>query len=114
MSDKETLAAYTRNVETYAERFTRNRPDPDLSAFIDAVAPGGRVLDLGCGPGNSAAMMRDAGLVAEASDATPAMAAIAAERYGLTERVEPFDALDARETYDGIWANFSLLHAPRA
>ena len=72
------------------------------------------MLDLGCGPGNSARMMGEAGLKVEASDASPEMVAIAKERHGVDARLERFDDLTVQDYYDGIWANFSLLHAPRA
>ena len=58
--------------------------------------------------------MRDAGLDAEAWDATPAMVHHARERHGIEARLARFEDLDAENLYDGIWANFSLLHAPRA
>ena len=112
-ADKETLAVYDRQAEDYADVFASKTPDGDLRAFMDEVIEGGRVLDFGCGPGNSAAMMRDAGFVAEATDGSPEMARLALDRYGIEVRVEPFSALNAEARYDGIWANFSLLHAPR-
>ena len=92
---------------------TPGAPDADLRAFMDAVRPGGRVLDWGCGPGNSAEMLAAAGFEVEAADASPEMAALAAAR-GVAVLTQTFDALDAEGRYDGIWANFSLLHAPRA
>ena len=114
MSDKETLAAYAAKAEDYANLVSRITPDQDLQAFLDAMPSGGRVLDLGCGPGNSARMMGEAGLEVDASDASPEMVAIAKERHGVNARLELFDDLAAQDLYDGIWANFSLLHAPRA
>lgn len=114
MSDKETLAAYAAKAEDYANMVSRTTPDQDLQNFLDAIPEGGRVLDLGCGPGNSARMMRDAGLEVEAIDASPEMAAIARARHGIEVRLETFDDFSAQDRYHGIWANFSLLHAPRA
>ena len=113
MSDAETLKVYAEKVEDYANLVTRGTPDRDLQEFIDGVPAGARVLDLGCGPGNSAAMMMDAGLEAEATDASPEMVALAIEA-GVTARVATFDELDAVAVYDGIWANFSLLHGRKS
>ena len=112
--DARTLAFYDGAAAQYAGKFGRSTPDQDLRAFMDAVRPGGRILDLGCGPGNSTAIMRDAGFRAEASDASPAMARLAQEKYGVEVRVEDFGALDVAGIFHGIWANFSLLHAPRS
>ncbi|EKE44095.1 type 11 methyltransferase [Oceaniovalibus guishaninsula JLT2003] len=112
MSDPETLACYARMAEDYADRFSRGEPDGDLSAFMDALPAGdGPVLDWGCGPGNSAAIMAARGIRAEATDASPEMAAIARD-LGIAVRVEPFEDLVWSDPYRGIWANFSLTHAP--
>ena len=113
-SDRETLDYYNGSAEKYAGVFSRSEPDQDLSAFMNSVVNGGRVLDLGCGPGNSAAMMVAAGFDVDASDASQGMADLAKEKFDLDVKIETFDDLDAVDLYDGIWANFSLLHAPRA
>ena len=114
MSDDETLKVYAEKVDEYANLVTRGTPDQDLQNFIDMIPDGGRVLDLGCGPGNSAAMMADAGLVADAWDASPEMIDLAAQLPGISTKVAKFSDLDLHDHYDGIWANFSLLHAPKA
>lgn len=114
MSDEETLQVYARRAADYAKMVSRDTPDHDLRSFMEGVPAGGRVLDLGCGPGNSAAMMQSAGLEAEAWDASPEMIDLARKVPGLSARVARFEDLDAVGAYDGIWANFSLLHAPRA
>ena len=112
-ADARTLACYAARAGEYSDLVSRDEPDADLRAFMAALPPGGRVLDWGCGPGNSAAMLAAAGFAVEATDAAPEMAALA-RRAGVPVRVEPFEALEAEERFDGIWANFSLLHAPRA
>lgn len=114
MSDAETIGVYDAKASSYAKLVTRNKPDADLQAFLDLMPSGGRVLDFGCGPGNSAAMMRAHGLEVEATDASSEMVKLARDTYGVEARCETFDMLDAQERYDGIWANFSLLHAPKS
>ena len=42
------------------------------------------------------------------------MVAIAKKQYNIDAKQLRFDQLEAVNTYDGIWANFSLLHAPIA
>ena len=42
------------------------------------------------------------------------MRALARASHGVDARQGHFDDLDAHARYDGIWASFSLLHAPRA
>ncbi|NDR56855.1 class I SAM-dependent DNA methyltransferase [Aliiruegeria sabulilitoris] len=114
MSDERTLSVYDTQAGDYAQLVETGRPYPRLEAFMDRLPKGGRVLDLGCGPGNWAARMIERGLEVVALDASDGMAAVAAERYGLTVRVARFDSVTETEAYDGIWAHFSLLHAPRS
>jgi trans-aconitate methyltransferase len=113
MADQKTIDVYNAKASDYADKFSRTKPDRDLRNFIDSVPKGGLVLDLGCGPGNSAAMMQSAGLVAEAMDASAQMVELACTKYGLNVKQATFDDLDANARYDGIWANFSLLHASK-
>ena len=114
MTDKKTISYYDASVDAYIDMVSRETPDDDLQSFIDTVPDGGTVLDLGCGPGNSAAMMQNAGLIADATDASAQMVRAARERFGVNATQARFDELDSIAKYDGIWANFSLLHAPRA
>ena len=112
--DRRTLEAYEANAAAYSERFRLTRPSRPLRAFIAALPSGAFVLDLGCGPGNASAHLRDAGMRPDPVDASPAMVALANERHGIGARPGSFDDLAAVATYDGVWANFSLLHARRA
>ena len=88
-------------------------PSEPLIAFIKAVKPSGLVLDLGCGPGMAAAFMRDSGLELVAVDASSAMIKIANECYDLNAKKMNFSDVCGEDIYDGVWANFSLLHATK-
>lgn len=115
MSDAETLRIYNDRATDYAAQnqdYLSN--DPRLLEFITACPSGGRVLDLGCGPGTSAAVMAKAGLRPDATDASAEMVALADALAGVTAWQATFDEIQGLAAYDGIWANFSLLHAPRA
>jgi SAM-dependent methyltransferase len=112
--DPRTIAAYDAHAAEYAERFGAARPDADLKAFIDALPQGARVLDLGCGPGDASAFLRAAGMRPDPVDASPAMVTLANARHAIGARLATFEEISAESTYEGVWANFSLLHAPRA
>ena len=113
-ADAQTLAVYAAQADRYAQAFDTARPDPWLDAFLAAMPEGGHVLELGCGPGRIAGVMQRAGLVVDAVDASPEMAALAQRLHGVAVRVARFEDIAGTGVYDGIWANFSLLHAPKA
>ncbi len=112
-ADRRTLAVYEARAADYADTFRTRAPDAHLRGFINALPARARVLDLGCGPANASAHMRESGLDPDPVDAAPAMVALANERHGIGARLGTFDDLVAEAAYDGVWANFSLLHAPR-
>ena len=115
MSDAETLKVYGEKAQDYADLVAGpDEADPILAAFIAALPAGGTALDLGCGPGASAAAMARAGLNVVAFDPVPEMVSMADKHPGVTAQLGSFDDLTGSNIYDGIWANFSLLHAPRA
>ena len=114
MTDAKTIAIYNSKAADYAASFTSDTPDKTLQSFMDLLPKGARVLDLGCGPGTASAHMRDAGLDPDPLDASEGMIALARERYGLPVRFGTFDDISGNAIYDGVWANFSLLHAARA
>lgn len=112
MPDKETIAIYDEQVEKYANLVTTDKPGSILQGFIDALEQNAFVLDLGCGPANSSALMRTHGLKVDPVDASQEMVNHANTLYDINARAATFDDLDDVAKYDGIWANFSLLHAP--
>ncbi len=115
MSDPETLGVYAAKTAEYAALTdSALSDDPILRAFIATLPADGSVLDLGCGPGASAATMADAGLRVHAVDAVPEMVALAARHAGVRAELKTFDQITGTGIYDGIWANFSLLHAERS
>lgn len=114
MSDPETLNVYAQKAEEYARLVGPDGPhSPAFAGFVTALPKGAKVLDLGCGPGQSAHAMADLGFEVTATDAVPEMVERAATHPGVTARLATFDDIAGENIYDGIWANFSLLHAPR-
>lgn len=85
-----------------------------LNGFLARLAPGARILELGCGGGRDAAYMKERSFDVDATDAVPAMVKKANERNNLDARVMQFGKLDAVACYDAVWAHASLLHCPRS
>ena len=114
MNPEDTLAVYDARVEDYVAMSRQVKERRDLDAFLARLPEGARLLDLGCGPGASAAVMAERGFVVEAIDGSAEMVARAAVIPGVTAWQARFEEVAAHARYQGIWANFSLLHAPRA
>ncbi len=112
--DTETIKYYDKSAESYLDKVCNTYPDSDLLSFINSIKSGGTVLDLGCGPGNSSAMMQSAGLNVHASDCSQKMVDIAKNKFNVDAIKAEFKELSEINLYDGVWANFSLLHAPRS
>lgn len=113
-ADPETLRVYDARAEDYAAMIAADGSGAILRSFIEALPQGAQVLDLGCGPGDATQAMLAKGLDVDAVDASAAMIGIARDQRGLPARQATFDDLDAVAQYDGVWASFSLLHAPKA
>jgi len=114
MSDAETLAVYADRAQDYARLTDDASNRPELTRFIAGLPAAALVLDIGCGPGFAAGVMAAKGMKTHAWDPVPEMVEMAARHDGVTARQATYDDLTANDVYDGIWANFSMLHTPRA
>lgn len=114
MADRKTLAVYDEKAADYAALFQPSGLSRSLRDFLAAIPAGGRILDLGCGPATASAQMRAAGFDPDPVDASPQMVLLANARYAIGARLGTFDDIGGLSIYDGVWANFSLLHARRA
>ncbi|HEX3917901.1 MAG TPA: class I SAM-dependent methyltransferase [Caulobacteraceae bacterium] len=109
--DAATLAFYDREAGVYAAR-PQAAHSPRLERFLDALAPGAAILELGCGGGRDAEAMLRRGFDVTPTDGSPGLAAQAEARLGRPVRLLRFEDLDADAAYDAVWANACLLHAP--
>lgn len=113
-SDAKTLAFYDQNSEEYAA-FAAHQPRlGNIQKFIADLPEKARVVDLGCGTGWAAALMKKAGMRVDAMDASSGLAKQANELHGLEVQVKVFTELSGQQRYDGLWSHFALQHAPRS
>ena len=113
MSTDPTSSFYTDNAAVYAAR-ERKLPRQRLDAFLDALSAGAAILELGCGSGQDAAYMLSRGFDVTPTDGSAELAKEAEERIGRSVRIMRFETLDDTGAFDGVWAEASLLHAPRS
>ncbi|MGF1551292.1 MAG: class I SAM-dependent methyltransferase [Paracoccaceae bacterium] len=111
-ADRETLAFYDANAAGYAAKSHLDAYRAHLDRFAAGLPPGGAVLDLGCGDGWAAGALAAMGFDVLGLDASAGLLAIAAMRPGVRTRHAVFEDVRESVAYDGVWASFSLLHAP--
>ena len=111
--DPQTREFYEASAPRYTlsgtQRYSRH-----LDAFLDRLAAGAHILELGCGAGRDSAQMAARGFAVDPTDGTAAMVAKARERFDLPARKMLFAELNADRAYDAIWAHACLIHVPRA
>lgn len=110
--DDQTLGFYAEEAGCYAGR-DRQAEHRLIDRFAADLAPGARILELGCGGGQDSEEMLRRGFDVDPTDGSPELAEQAARRLGRSVRVLLFEDLDAVAAYDGVWAHACLLHAPR-
>ncbi len=112
MVDPETIDVYAGALDSYLAIPLPEEQIQARQAFVDLIPAGGQVLDLGAGPGSDSLFLMRQGLKVRALDATQAFVDHA-RANGVDAHLGTFDDLDAQDSYDAIYASFSLLHAPK-
>lgn len=111
--------AYDVVAEDYATHLPDTRAEAPLDlamvdAFVEAVGPGARVLDAGCGAGRMSRYLADRGARVDGVDLSPGMVAMARRDHpDLTFGVASLSDLpfsDAR--FDGVLLWYSVIHTP--
>lgn len=114
-SDDNTIAFYDAEAASYADSIADGygQDSKYLKRFMAELPVNGTACDLGSGSGWAAAVMRDAGFDVTAIDGSAGLAAEAHKRYGLDVTVMRFEDYAFTDTFDGVWAAWSLHHARR-
>lgn len=108
-----TIAIYDTRAGAYAARNAELFELPQAQAFAASLPTQALILDLGCGPGQYAGWFAAQGFRVEAWDGSSEMLALAEQHDGVATRLARLEDLSDAAAFDGIWANFSLLHAKR-
>lgn len=111
--DAKTIAFYDGAAEKYDNCFDSGSESKAMRDFMALLPAGGDVLDLGCGPARASVHLRAKGFKPDPVDASDGMIELANKAHDIGARKLTFDGIDMVAAYDGVWANFSLLHAPK-
>jgi len=112
-----TLAHYAHNAQAFWEGTRDHDVTQNIAALRAALAgaPPRRILDLGCGPGRDLAALRALGEAPVGLDGCAELATMARAHSGCDVMLQSFFELSLPElAYDGVFANASLFHVPRA
>jgi SAM-dependent methyltransferase len=110
-----TIAEYQATAESFRQGTWNHDVSQNYNALVAAMPKNpGTILDLGCGPGRDLVTFKRHGHTAIGLDATPAFVEMAQQASGCEVWQQSFLSLDLPpETFDGIFANASLIHVPR-
>jgi SAM-dependent methyltransferase len=101
----------------YAEEFYNATVSADMSEtcnkFLKYVAPGGKILDAGCGSGRDSLYFIKHGYKVVSIDASEEMVRLSSKLTGQQTLLMKFEDIDFKDEFDGIWACASLLHVPK-
>ena len=104
--------------ESNADGFIAQTADVDMAGlyqqFCKHLPPKASVLDAGCGSGRDSLAFSNMEYDVVAFDASLKMVDAASKRAGVPVYQMTFEDMKFEQTFDGIWACASLLHAQRA
>jgi SAM-dependent methyltransferase len=108
-----TALAYERGASKYAAGgLTPRAMEREMMLFLGHLSPGSRVLDAGCGPGRDLKEMQALGFEVTGVDISQELLEMVPKEIATLKadlRMIPLPA----GSFEGIWANASLLHLPR-
>ena len=112
--ENQTLDYYDQNTDQFISRSVNADMGEMQTRFLSCLPPGALVLDFGCGSGRDTKAFLAAGYRVEATDGSQEICAAASRYTGVPVKKLLFQELETRDRYDGIWANASILHLPKA
>ncbi|BCS98359.1 SAM-dependent methyltransferase [Desulfoluna limicola] len=112
MSDK-THEYYEQEAKAFFEATVNLDPTPFLSPLGEALAPGARVLDIGCGSGRDLLWLKNNGFVPHGLEPSPALSSLAEKHSGCPVTIGDITTTTLlAQSWDGILISGVLVHVP--
>lgn len=108
-----TITYYNEHAQEYIEQSKELDNDRVKDYFLSLLPHSARILDFGCGSGRDLKYFRDHGFRAEGTDGSDSICYLASKYTGTKVRKLRFLDLGDLESFDGIWANASIMHLRR-
>lgn len=111
---QEISAIYGQGAQSFSEFFKDAHEflESDRRKFIEFMPDGAKILDCGCGPGQDSEVFAKLGFNVTGIDITPEFVDMATRRVPEASFIQ-MDMMEIDlppDSFDGIWASFSLLH----
>ncbi len=109
----ETVEYYNNNAAVYIEDTLHADVSQLYEIFESLIAPGSRILDIGCGSGRDSQHFIRNGFNVVAIDPSSVMCSYAKSFAGVPVLEMKAEDIHFSEEFDAVWACASLLHVPR-
>lgn len=105
-----TVEYYNQNAQNFFDRTISTDMGELYDLFVHQLQEGAHILDLGCGSGRDTKYFQTHRFSVLACDASQEMVTLASHYLDKKVLCLKFEELDFCNSFDGIWANASLLH----
>ena len=97
-----TIYYYNHNAEQYFKNTVNVNMSECCDRFLQYIAPGGKIIDIGTGSGRDLRYFKERGYKVEGIDASKEMCRLASEYTGVSVQCEKIQDWYPQEKYDGI------------
>jgi SAM-dependent methyltransferase len=108
-----TTEFYNRTARDFSDDTLALDMSEFYARFLPKIPPGGRILDVGCGPGRDSKFFLEKGFEVTALDPSEEMVRMASEFTGIEVLQFKAEEINFHSEFDGIWCCASLLHVPQ-
>jgi ubiquinone/menaquinone biosynthesis C-methylase UbiE len=110
-----TIETYNKIAEIYTNKYFEDLVDiPYIDRFLTLIPNNSKILDVGCGPGNFSAYIRNKGFDIQGIDLSKEMLKVANKKVPKVK----FELMDMRDlkfssnSFEGLLVAYSLIHIP--